>query len=979
MSTDRARARRSLQLQSATTILAAALTEEAVAGALLAVTEEILQAKAGVVYFKDADGRLRLTASRGVVHSLEPLRVLQPEALVPLAAAVRTRRSIYISHRDELMSQYPNLASTRVGTAPLQSVAAIPLIQGGNLVGGFAVSFDTERSFDADERRWLEAIAAQASVAADRARLYEAERRAREEAETLYRISDALIATQTDVETVVQRVTDEATRMTGAEFGAFFYNVLDAKGESYMLYTLSGAPKEAFAKFGLPRNTPIFAPTFAGEGIVRLDDVKKDPRYGQVGPHHGMPKGHLPVTSYLAVPVIARSGEVLGGLFFGHSQPARFTAVHERVTKALAATAALAIENSNLLKASRDAEAHQSRMVEDLRETVRFNELFVGVLAHDLRTPLAAILTTAELLKSRLPGEEDRNAKPIGRLLTSGARMNRMIEQLLDFTRLRFGGGMTLETRPMDLGRLVRQIVDEMEGANPDRPVSLEITGELLGVWDADRLGQLFSNLLGNAFQHGSPDDGVRVRVNGTPDSVRIEVHNMGAISHERLPHVFDPLIGGERRRDKTRGLGLGLFIARAIARAHGGDVGVTSSTAGGTTFAVALPRRAAPAEPLRAALPASTPLEPERSSLQETEARFRLLVDAVKDYAIFMLDPTGRVATWNEGAKRINGYEASEIIGQHFSRFYPEEDVRGGKCERELEIATREGRFEEEGWRLRKDGTKFWTNVLITAVHNGAGELIGFTKVTRDLTERRRLQEEQISLARAQEAIRLRDEFLALASHELKTPLTVLQIQLDSLRSHPGSSDPKLATKLDRAARSSDRLTRLVGSLLDVSRLATGKFSLEPRPFDLVDSMGRLIDFMRPAAAAAGCELSLTSAGPLAGVWDQLRIEQVVTNLVANAIKYAAGAPIEVDVRGDGVDATIKVRDHGPGVPAGEHDRIFGRFERAEGIGHHGGMGLGLYLAREIVEAHGGTITARDAEGGGALFEVHLSQRKDI
>jgi PAS domain S-box-containing protein len=980
-STDRARARRSLQLQSATTMLAAALTEEAVAGALLTVTEEILQATAGVVYLQDPDGRLSLTAARGVsTQSLEPLRILPVDASLPLSTAVREQRPVFISRREELLAQYPDLAYSSAGS-PLQAVAAVPLIQGGNLVGGFAVSFDGERHFDVEERRWLEAIAAQASVAADRARLYESERRAREEAETLYRISDALIATQTDLETIVQRVTDEATRMTGAEFGAFFYNVLNAKGESYLLYTLSGAPKEAFAKFGLPRNTPIFAATFAGEGIVRLDDVKKDPRYGQMAPHHGMPKGHLPVTSYLAVPVIARSGEVLGGLFFGHSQPGRFTAVHERVTKALATSAALAIENAKLLKASRDAETQQARTVEDLRETVRFNELFVGVLAHDLRTPLAAILTTAELLKSRLPNPEDRNAKPIGRLLSSGLRMTRMIEQLLDFTRLRFGGGVTLEARPMDLGPHVRQLVDEMEGANPEWPVAVEMTGELRGTWDADRLGQLFSNLLGNAFQHGSPEDGVRVRVNGeAPDSVRIEIHNMGAIARDRLPHVFDPLIGGERRRDKSRGLGLGLFIARAIARAHAGDIGVTSTAAGGTTFVVTLPRHTAPAERLSPVpLVSSPPVEAERSPLQETEARFRLLVDAVKDYAIFLLDPTGRVATWNPGAKRINGYEASEIIGQHFSRFYPEEDVRAGKCERELEIATRDGQFEEEGWRVRKDGTTFWANVLIAAVHNGAGELIGFTKVTRDLTERRRLQEEQISLARAQEAIRLRDEFLALASHELKTPLTVLQIQLDSLRNHPGTADQKLVTKLDRAARSSDRLTRLVGSLLDVSRIATGKFALELKPFDLGESLGRLIDLMRPAAAKAGCELSLTSAGPLEGVWDQLRVEQIVTNLIANAIKYAAGTPIEVDARGDGAEVVITVRDHGPGIPAGEHDRIFGRFERAEAIGHHGGMGLGLYLAREIVEAHGGTISARDADGGGALFEVHLSQRKEL
>jgi PAS domain S-box-containing protein len=959
-------------------MLAAALTEDEVASTLLAVTEELLQATAGVVYLQDGDGRLRLVASRGVTHSLESLRVLPLDAPLPLSTAVVERCPIFISRHADLLEQYPNLSHTRVPLAHLQAIAALPLVQGDNVVGGFAVSFDEERHFDNEERRWLEAIAAQASVAADRARLYEAERRAREEAETLYRISEALNATRTDLETTVQRVTDEATRLTGAEFGAFFYNVLDAKGEAYLLYTLSGAPKEAFAKLGLPRNTPIFAPTFAGEGVVRLDDVKKDPRYGQMGPHHGMPPGHLPVTSYLAVPVVSPSGEVLGGLFFGHSQPGRFTAAHERMTKALATSAALAIENAKLLRTARAAEAHQKRIVDDLRETVRFNDLFVGVLAHDLRTPLAAMLTSAELLSSRLSSPDDRNAKPIGRLISSGHRMTRMIEQLLDFTRLRFGGGMSLDPRPMDLGPHARQIVDEMEGANPGWPITVETSGELLGTWDADRLSQLLSNLIGNALQHGSPEDGVRIRINGeAAGTVTIEIHNMGAIARERLPNVFEPLIGGERRRDKSRGLGLGLFITRAIARAHGGDVGVTSTAAAGTSFVVTLPREArppAPAEVLPATLAAhATPAELERDPLYETEARFRMLVDAVKDYAIFMLDPTGRVATWNAGAKRINGYEASEIIGQHFSRFYPKEEILAGKCEKELELATREGRFEEEGWRLRKDGTTFWASVLITPVRDGSGDLVGFTKVTRDLTERRRLQEEQISLARAQEAIRLRDEFLALASHELKTPLTVLQIQLDSLNSHPRGADPKLETKLERAARSTDRLARLVGSLLDVSRIATGKFPLDVKPFDLGDVVGRVVDGLRPAATAAGCELSLTTAGPLDGVWDQLRTEQIVTNLLGNAIKYAPGAPIEMALQGADDTVTITVRDHGSGIPAGEHERIFGRFERADSIGHHGGMGLGLYLVREIADAHGGSVSARDADGGGALLEVRL------
>jgi PAS domain S-box-containing protein len=801
----------------------------------------------------------------------------------------------------------------------------------------------------------------------------------------LLQVGSSLTASQMDLEAIVQRVTDEATRLTGAEFGAFFYNVIGAEGESYLLYTLSGAPKEAFARLGLPRNTPIFAATFSGEGIVRLDDVKKDPRYGRLAPHHGMPAGHLPVTSYLAVPVVARTGEVLGGLFFGHSQPARFTAAHERVTKSLAASAALAIDNAKLFRASRDAEAAQRQVVEELRETVRVNELFVGVLAHDLRSPLAAIVTTADLMRSRAEGSSDpRNMKALNRLLTSGHRMGRMIAQLLDFTRIRLGGGLALSHARFDLGRLLHQVVDEVGAGSPASSIDVRQIGDTHGSWDEDRLGQVFSNLIGNALQHGVASDGVGVELDGRdPATVTIRVRNRGAIPAELLPRVFDPLTAREARHERPNGLGLGLFITRQIAKAHGGDVDVESSELTGTTFTVSLPRAPSPAAgdvALRAgeASAGGAAAPPHRDPLHESEARFRLLVEAVKDFAIFMLDPKGVIITWNEGARRIKGYAASEIIGQHFSRFYEESPGRDALCQRELEEAAREGRFEDEGWRVRKDGTKFWASVVITALRDPKGKLVGFAKVTRDLTERRRLHEEQIRLAKAQEAIRLRDEFLSLASHELKTPLTVLQMQLEALNDRLDASDQNVTTKLQRAARSSERLAGLVESLLDVSRLATGKFVLDLKEFDLGQEIARLVDNLRPGAQRAGCELTLVThaPSPIVGVWDPLRVEQAVTNLISNAVRFGAGYPVEVVLRGTDREAVLEVRDHGPGIPEAEIGRMFGRFERASSMSHFGGLGLGLYLIKEITSAHGGSVSVSNAADGGARFELRLPLR---
>ena len=359
--------------------------------------------------------------------------------------------------------------------------------------------------------------------------------------------------------------------------------------------------------------------------------------------------------------------------------------------------------------------------------------------------------------------------------------------------------------------------------------------------------------------------------------------------------------------------------------------------------------------------------------ALRRSEERFRLLVQSVRDYAIFMLDPKGHIATWNAGAQRLKGYAPEEIIGQHFSRFYLPEEVASGKCERELVIAVQEGKFEEEGWRVRKDGTRFWANVVLEPVRDMEGRLLGFAKVTRDLTERRNAEAERLRLAQAQEAVRMRDEFLSIASHELKTPLSAIQLQLQSLLQGAQSLDAKLRNKAERAYRGGERLTELVETLLDVSRIATGRFSLSRREFDLARGVEEVVERYREQASQAGCELTLHLDGPVSGQWDPLRMEQVVTNLLSNSLKYAAGTPVELSVKAEGGTAILIISDQGPGIPASEWDRIFGRFERAASIRHYGGLGLGLYVARQIVEAHGGTISVSAVEPRGVRFVVTL------
>ena len=646
--------------------------------------------------------------------------------------------------------------------------------------------------------------------------------------------------------------------------------------------------------------------------------------------------------------------------------------------------------------AHRRTERERTRLIEDLTRTVRLNDMFAGIVGHDLRGPLSTIVMAGQLLLGYV--DQPKAVRTIERLLNSADRMQRMISQLLDFARARADGGIELDRRPTDLTEIARDVIEEVRLARPDWRIELVVHGDVRGDHDGNRLSQVFSNLIGNAVQHGSPDVPLTVRIDGGDrDAIRAEVKNRGTIPPEVLPILFSPFRGSQQKALRSQGLGLGLFITAHIVQAHGGSI-AAESVDGWTTFRFDLPRHATgariatfdagasaggsgPIPVVRdAAEPTPAPAEPTRDAAAHTareaarqhEERFRVLVETIKDYAIFMLDADGKVATWNAGAQRIKGYAAHEIIGRHFSVFYSEDEVRAGKCEYELRAAARDGRFEDEGWRLRRDGSRFWANVVITALRDPSGALIGYAKVTRDLTERRQLEEERVRVAHAQEAVRLRDEFLSLASHELETPLTVLRLQLEALRERITGDDRATLAKLERSDRAGQRLTELIDALLDVSRIATGRFTLHREQADLADIVATAVDRLHEVAANAGCSLSV-AADRAIGTWDRSRIDQMVTNLVANSIRYAAGSPIAVTVERRADDAIIEVRDQGPGLPDGQIARMFERFERGTSMRHYAGLGLGLYVVRQITEAHGGEVTAENSAGGGACFTVRL------
>ncbi|MCC2634469.1 MAG: chemotaxis protein CheY [Ramlibacter sp.] len=357
--------------------------------------------------------------------------------------------------------------------------------------------------------------------------------------------------------------------------------------------------------------------------------------------------------------------------------------------------------------------------------------------------------------------------------------------------------------------------------------------------------------------------------------------------------------------------------------------------------------------------------------SLRASEERFRLLVDSVRDYAIFMLDPDGIVRSWNAGAKAIKGYEAGEIVGRHFSAFYTPEGKAAGLPEQELAAARELGRIEDEGWRVRKDGSLFWANVVVTAIKGPGGDLRGFAKVTRDMSERRRLQELESSSRRM-------NEFLAMLAHELRNPLAPIRnavtiMQLETLAS------PVLRNCRDVIDRQLTHVTRLVDDLLDVGRLTTGKIKLRKELLRLSDVVARSVETVRPLIAARRHALEVDQpAEPIYVNGDATRLSQVLQNLLVNAARYTPeGGRIVLDVAALDNFVNLRVQDNGRGIAAENLESIFQLFMQGESgtsVGADSGLGIGLTLARSLAEMHGGTIEAHSpGPGQGSTFTVRL------
>ena len=588
--------------------------------------------------------------------------------------------------------------------------------------------------------------------------------------ELLNRVGTA-VASEIDLERAVQTVTDIATELSGAQFGSFFYNVVDAAGESYTLYTISGVPREMFSKFPMPRNTAVFAPTFHGEGVVRSSDITKDPRYGKNDPHYGMPKGHLPVRSYLAAPVVSQKGEVLGGLFFGHSEVGVFDARAERIVSAIAVQAAIAIEKARLYRAAMDEIERRKQVEMALRDS----------------------------------------------------------EQSLE-------------------GRIAERTAE-------------------LGKANADLREQI-----------------------------------------EKREHA---------------------------------------------------------------------------------ESHLHYMVEGVSDYALYMLDPQGNVINWNIGAKRIKGYDESEIVGQNFAIFYTQEDRAAGMPIKVLETAKREGKFEAEALRVRKDGTEFWANVVVNPIYGNNGEHLGFAKITRDITERR---ESQIALNRAQEQLAQAQKMEGIGqltggvAHDFNNLLTIIIGNLESsqrnLRSATADND-RLLRSIDNAMRGAQRAASLTQRLLAFSR----RQPLEPKTVDLSRLVTGMSELLRRSLGEQ-VRIETVLAG---GLWrvhiDPNQLEIAILNLAVNARDAMPnGGTLTIETANVYLDETyaasqaevvpgqyvvVSVTDSGTGMSHETIARAFEPFFTTKDIGH--GTGLGLSQVYGFVKQSGGNVKIYSEVNQGTTVKIYL------
>ena len=377
------------------------------------------------------------------------------------------------------------------------------------------------------------------------------------------------ISANLDVHTIMQEVTDSTTALTGAHFGAFFYNNTDESGETFSLYTLSGAPREAFEKFGVPRHTGVFHPTFVEKKVVRVGDITKDDRFGKNSPHSWMPKGHLPVKSYLAVPVISKTGEAIGGLLYGHPEPDVFQGKHEEIVLDIAAQAAISLHNTKLL--------------DQVKELNKKKDEFIALASHELKTPLTSVKGYLQVLQRT---EQDSLSKQfINKALDQVNRLNKLVEELLHLSRME-AGKMEYTMENFDINEMVSEVIDGYCHSCQSHDISFSSSDSNPKVrGDKQRIEQVVLNLLSNAVKYSPEANKVEVSVDAFDDEVFVRVRDYGeGLSKHQHRRLFERFYRADNSSG-VGGLGLGLYHSKQIIDRHNGTIGVKSAPLKGSEF----------------------------------------------------------------------------------------------------------------------------------------------------------------------------------------------------------------------------------------------------------------------------------------------------------------------------------------------------------------------------------------------------------
>jgi signal transduction histidine kinase len=560
-----AQLRRSERLNHVTAAIANAVTTEQVFDAVVDQVGGMIGAQSAALWLIRGT-RSNLVRAQGYSESarrsVESMS-LEQAGLTPVTDSIRAGEPVWINSREELFRQYPHLESV---SAQGQSyrVACLPIVTRGQTLGALGFTFDDPRAVDDDEKDFLLLVARFSGQALERVRLLGAEQENRARAELLYGLAAAVNRAES-AEEVFEAALDAIERALLTARSSIL--VFDESGK--MRFRAWRGLSSTYRR-AVDGHSPWSRETLGPQPILSAD-VTLDPA---MAPYASLFRSEG-IGAIGFFPLVA-TGRLVGKFMVYYDRPHAFgrqdldlaTAIAEHVAAAIARFAVAA----------------------ELLRTVRFNEMFTGILAHDLRNPLSAAIFAARVASDR--NQNERLVNPLSRILRSGERMTRMIDQLLDVTRIRLQGGMPVVPEPASLGLILQQVIDELQTTHPDWNIQLQGEKDVKGVWDADRLSQVFSNLVGNAIEHGSGERQLEIVIDSpSTEEVAVKVHNRGTIPAELLPEVFEPMMGKLRDLRKSRGLGLGLYITKEIVRAHGGGISVSSENANGTTFTVTLPR----------------------------------------------------------------------------------------------------------------------------------------------------------------------------------------------------------------------------------------------------------------------------------------------------------------------------------------------------------------------------------------------------